>query len=351
MKTPLVSVIMPVYNAEKYVGEAIESILTQTFRDFEFLILNDGSKDNSADLIREYAKKDKRIIFYDYKENTGLVDTLNKGIEKAIGKYIARMDNDDISLSDRLEKQVAFMEKNEDVGICGTWFTSFEHGIKNTLTVIKQPEQDSDIKIAIFHSCAFGHPTVMAKTVLLKQNRYDENFYPGEDYELWSRLIPLTKFYNIQESLLLYRLHETNITRTVSTKQQDNGVKIQILQLLRLGVQQNAYSYEDIKTLFPLHQFKQRYLPTKSANEMIRLAIILKKMYVGNKAKQFYDNEKFAIFLTQAWHHHLSLELFNYNIHLLITYLFFLLPTLSLFSWKEKAKFALKCLVHWKTRI
>lgn len=351
MKTPLVSVIMPVHNAEKYVGEAIESILNQTFRDFEFLIFDDGSKDNSANIIKEYATKDTRIVFYNYKENTGYLKHLNEGIDKAKGKYIARMDADDISLPERFDKQVKFMEQNEDVGVCGTWFTTFEHYIENTMTIMKQPEHDSDLKIAIFYSCPFGHPTVMAKTTLLKQNKYDANFYPAEDYELWSRLIPITKFYNIQENLLFYRHHETNISKTASTKQQDNGVKAQILQLSQLNVIQDAYSYEDIKMLFPLHQFKQRYLPTKCASEIIRLATILKKIYIGNKSKRLYDSEKLTTFLTEAWHHHLSLALFNYNINLLITYLFFPLPTLSLFPWKENAKFVLKCLVHWKTRI
>lgn len=343
---------MPVYNAEKYVAEAIESILSQTFTDFEFLIFNDGSKDRSAEIVQSYAQKDSRIVFYNYTENTGYLKHLNEGIDKAQGKYTARMDADDISLPQRFEKQVEFMESHEDVGICGTWFTTFEGHIDNTLTVMKQLEHDGDIKIAIFHSCPFGHPTIMAQTTLLKQNKYDSRFYPAEDYELWSRLIPRTKFYNIQENLLFYRHHETNISKNKSETQQNNGLKAQILQLAQLNVIENKYSYEDIKILFPLHQFaSQRYLPTKSAPEMIRIATILQKMYEGNSKKELYDNEKFTIFLTQAWHHHLSLELFTYNLKLLTTYIFFPLPTLSLFSWKENIKFVFKCLLHWQTRI
>ncbi len=351
MKTPLISVIMPVYNAEKYVAEAIESILSQTFRDFEFLIFNDGSTDKSAEIVQYYANKDERIIFYNYTKNTGYLKHLNEGIDKAQGKYIARMDADDISLPQRFEKQVEFMESHEDIGVCGTWFTTFENHIENTITVMQPFEKDSDIKIAIFHSCPFGHPTVMAKTEVLKQNKYDINFYPAEDYELWSRLIPITKFYNIQENLLFYRIHETNITKSKSHTQQDNGVNAQLQQLLQLGLETNMCSKEDIKTLFPLHQFRQQYVQIESVDEVIRIANILQKMYVGNKKQQLYDSQKFTAFLTIAWHNHLSLELFNYNIKLLITYLSFPLPTLSLFSWKEKVKFVVKCLVHWKTRI
>ncbi len=351
MKKPLISVIMPVYNAEKYVGEAIESILNQTFTDFEFLIFNDGSKDTSAEIVQSYAQKDSRIIFYNYQKNTGYLKHLNEGIDKAQGKYIARMDADDISLPQRFEKQIAYMESHEEVGICGTWFTVFENSIENISTVMQSLEQDSAIKIATFHSCPFGHPTVMAQTKLLKQNKYDENFYPAEDYELWSRLIPITKFYNIQESLLFYRHHANNISKNKTQTQQDNGVKAQLQQLAQLNISTNTHSYEDTKTLFPLHQFTKRYLPTKSADEMIRIATILKKMYVGNQKKKLYDKQKFTVFLTEAWHQHLTLEVANYTISLLYTYLFFPFATLSLFSWKEKVKFVLKCLVYWKTRI
>ncbi len=342
---------MPVYNAEKYVGEAIESILNQTFADFEFLIFNDGSTDKSAKIIQSYAEKDKRIVFYDYQKNTGLVDMLNKGIDKSQGKYIARMDADDISLPQRFEKQVSFMEKNEDIGVCGTWFTVFENHVENILNTIKQPEQDSDIKIAILHYCPLGHPTIMAKTSLFKNNLYDQDFYPAEDYELWARLIPITKFHNIQESLLLYRSHEANISKNKSETQQNNGFTAQIKQLTQLGVQENTYRKEDIKILFPLHSFGLKNPTKKTAQEMIRLATILQKMYWANRKTQLYDSSKFDAFLTTAWQYQLPSALLSYNISLLSTCLFLPIPTLSLFSWKEKIKFVIKCCLHWKTRI
>lgn len=351
MKSPLVSVIMSVYNAEKYVGEAIESILNQTFTDFEFLIFNDGSKDRSAEIVLQYADKDSRIVFYNYTENTGYLKHLNEGIDKAKGKYIARMDADDISLPQRFAKQVEFMESHGDIGVCGTWFTIFEDTTTNTITIIKQAQQDSDIKIALFYSCPFGHPTVIARTVLLQQNKYDANFYPAEDYELWARLVPLTKFYNIPESLLLYRRHETNISKNKSETQQNNGLTAQIKQLTQLGVQENTYRKEDIKMLFPLHIFGQQGPTKKTAQEMIRSATILQKMYKANKKKQLYDSHKFDTFLTTAWQYQLSSSLLNYNISLLFKCLFLPVSILSLFSWKEKAKFVLKCCLHWQTRI
>ena len=118
------TVLMPVYNAEKYVAEAIDSILNQTFNDFEFLIINDGSTDNSLDIIKSY--DDPRITIINNETNLGLSHTLNKGIELARGEYIIRMDADDISLSIRLEKQIEFMDSNQHIGICGSWIQTFD---------------------------------------------------------------------------------------------------------------------------------------------------------------------------------------------------------------------------------
>ncbi len=160
MKKPLVSVIMPVYNAEKYVGEAIESILNQTFTDFEFLIFNDGSTDNSSKIIKSY--KDDRIIFFDYKENFGYVKHLNDGIKLAKGEYIARMDADDISLPERFQKQYDFLEKNKDVVLCGTWYrvlgTDKEY---HTLT------NNDKLSVHLFFNNGIGHPTVFFRKNIL----------------------------------------------------------------------------------------------------------------------------------------------------------------------------------------
>ena len=119
---------MPACNVEKYIGEAIESILNQTFTDFEFIILNDGSTDNTAKIIKDYAKKDKRIKFINNKTNKGFVASLNKCFDVAVGKYIAKMDSDDISLPQRLEKQVEYLDNNPDCGMIGCGFRAFDRG-------------------------------------------------------------------------------------------------------------------------------------------------------------------------------------------------------------------------------
>ena len=123
MKQAQVTVLMPVYNAEQYLREAIGSILHQTFTDFEFIIINDGSTDRSEEIIKSYT--DTRIRYYKNESNLKLIATLNKGFDLAGGKYIARMDADDISLPNRLQLQFELMEKNPEVGLCGTWFENF----------------------------------------------------------------------------------------------------------------------------------------------------------------------------------------------------------------------------------
>jgi len=155
MNNPLISVVLSVYNAEKYLVEAIKSILNQTFKDFEFIIINDGSTDKSLEIIESYQKEDERIILIS-RENKGLIASLNEGIEKAKGKYIVRMDADDISLSTRFEEQVKIMEENQNIGLCGTSVIVFGNNIKND--VWKLSKDDKTIKTELLFSSPLFHP-------------------------------------------------------------------------------------------------------------------------------------------------------------------------------------------------
>ena len=147
-----VSIVLPVYNAEKYVREAIESILNQTFTDYEFVIINDGSTDGSEKIIQSF--KDKRIIYVKNEKNIGIVKTLNKGIEKAFGTYIVRMDADDVSVSDRVEKQVKFMDENPRISISGSWMKYF--GSKDE--DVKFPTSESDVSNKMIFLTKSPHP-------------------------------------------------------------------------------------------------------------------------------------------------------------------------------------------------
>jgi glycosyltransferase involved in cell wall biosynthesis len=201
LPAPLVTVLMPVYNGEKYLKEAIESILDQTYQNLDFLIMNDGSTDNSLSIIESY--EDPRIRVITNETNLKLIATLNKGLQLAKGKYVARMDCDDISVSNRIEKQIEFMENNPEVGICGAWVTTIG---EKTGYVWKYDLEYDDIKATLLFKSAFAHPTVMMRTSLLREHNlyYDENFVHAEDYEFWQRCSNSFPVRNIPLILLRY---------------------------------------------------------------------------------------------------------------------------------------------------
>ncbi len=220
-KKPKVSVLMPAYNAEKYIAMAIESIIVQTFTDFEFLIINDGSADKTADIIRSF--DDARIRFVDNPKNQGLVAVLNQGVDLARGEYIARMDADDISLPARLAKQVVYMDANLDVGVLGTNFTAFGSRSWDSDYLSDQPRV-----LEFLGSCHLCHPTVlMRKSVLDAHNlRYNPEFTACEDYELWSRLVMVTKIVNLPDVLLKYRWHDSNVSVRQRDIQEKNDARV-----------------------------------------------------------------------------------------------------------------------------
>jgi glycosyltransferase involved in cell wall biosynthesis len=219
---------MPVYNGERYLKEAIDSILNQTFGDFEFIILNDGSTDNTKKIITSY--DDSRIVYIENEKNLGIVKTLNKGIDNTKGKYIARMDADDISLPERFEKQIALMERYEDIDICGTWIMYMGRG-----NIWKIPEYDIEAKLTLIYGSSFAHPTVMIRKKIFDKYfiRYDEKFLGAEDYKMWIDMSKIAKFYNIQEVLLNYRVHNSQISSQRKKQQKEFHKELQQLYLER----------------------------------------------------------------------------------------------------------------------
>ena len=218
--TPMVSVLMPAYNAEKYIGEAIDSILNQTFKDFEFIIINDSSTDKTAEIIEEYAKKDNRIVYEKNDKNMKISKTLNRGMDMAKGKYIARMDADDVSLEDRLEKQVKYMEENPECGVVGTCVLNFKDEDKTKTSENVAPEDDHMIRLYGLYCCQFAHPTVMLRKSVFDENnlRYNPKYDSCEDFELWTRAKKFMKFHNLQEFLLYRRMPDENISENISKK-------------------------------------------------------------------------------------------------------------------------------------
>lgn len=220
MKTPLISVLMASYNAENYITEAIESIFNQTLKNFEFIIIDDASTDKTWEIIQKYAKKDKRIRPYRNKTNLKLSNTLNKGIMKARGKYIARMDADDWSYPYRLELQYEFMEKNPDFGISGGAMEICDEYLVKTAKR-KYELFDRSIRNKFFLFSPFSHPLIIIRrSILKKSDLYNPKYNPAEDYELYFRMGLYSKFANLNEILLKYRVLQNSMT-SASTKEME----------------------------------------------------------------------------------------------------------------------------------
>ncbi len=218
---PLVSIVMSVYNGEKYLEEAIKSILSQSFGDFEFIIINDGSADGTGAILVRYQRLDDRIRVFN-QENQGLIASLNRGCRLAKGKYIARMDADDISLPSRFAKQVDFLEQHPEVGILGTQMEVINEADR-TIDIYEVPCSHSMIAWTLLFGRSFAHPSVMIRrSVIRKAGGYDPSFLHTEDYELWTRLVEFTRFANLSDSLFRYRTHTGAISRQHADTQQAN---------------------------------------------------------------------------------------------------------------------------------
>lgn len=223
-KAPLVSVLMPVYNTERYLHEAIDSILRQTFTDFEFIIINDGSTDSSQKIINHYAKIDSRIVTVKQK-NMGLVKTLNKGIELAKGTYIARIDGDDPAFETRLEKQVKIIEKSKKTVLVGGGFEIIdENGF--FLETIHPPTRDKDLRRTMMLRNPFGHASALfRKDAAIKAGLYSGECGPTEDQELWIRLSKIGNLATVSEPVYRYRINMKGISQSNSERQANETKK------------------------------------------------------------------------------------------------------------------------------
>jgi len=208
-----ISVIMSVYNAEAYLRDAIESILNQTFRDFEFIIIDNCSIDGSGKIIEDYSKKDKRIAVIKNEKNLGIPETRTKGTKYAKGKYIAVADADDISVSTRFQKQYDYLEKHNDCGVVGGFIELFDSDTAKVIGVRKYYEDDANLRKRLFLYSPVAQPVCMIRRdVFDNVGYYNPKYAVAEDLDLWFRMGTKYKFANIQEVLLRYRVHNKSST-------------------------------------------------------------------------------------------------------------------------------------------
>ncbi|MGC1472778.1 MAG: glycosyltransferase [Psychroserpens sp.] len=281
---PKITVLMPVYNCENFVEKAVQSILNQTFTDFEFIIIDDASTDKTLDIVKSFI--DLRISIIEKARNSGYVNSLNHGLSIARGKYIARMDGDDISLPMRFQRQVSFMDANKDVVVCGTNFNYLnKEGVKNN------PILHDDIKIRLLYKNSLGHPTVMIRKSALINHRlnYDVSKEPAEDYALWVKLLGIGNLHNLDEVLLSYRQHDNQVSiRKLSVKPKIRAeIRISILEYI------NYFPSLKEKKLL-MKSFSRLEVP--SYNDLISFENLSKLLLLKN-SNNFFNTIQFNSYL------------------------------------------------------
>jgi glycosyltransferase involved in cell wall biosynthesis len=290
MKDPQLSVVLPCYNAAAFLQEAISSVLKQSFTDFELIIIDDGSTDESATIISK--QNDPRLKVIRNEKNLGLIRTLNTGIAAAKGKYIARMDADDISRPERFEKQISFLEKNPGIGVCGTWM----HMIHNN-SVYKHRYQASDtIKSALVFNNPIVHPSVMMRKNIFENTAhvYSMDYPHGEDYALWISLLEKTNFAVLDEPLIEYRAHAEQVSRKFNTVQRASVKKAQEIIFEHLGIQANE---EEKEIHFSL--FLEDYKKTKTYYAAVEKWLL--KLVAANERIKFFDSIAFRNICGEWW--------------------------------------------------
>ena len=288
---PLVTVIMPVYNVEHYVADSIASILNQTYRNIELLVFNDGSTDRSAEIVASIS--DPRLVFINSEQNFGCSAHMNTGFKLAKGKYIARMDSDDIALPERLARQVAFMESHPEVGVCGT-----------RMNIMNQPEiqevlplSDAEIRLFMLANSPIANPTVLLRASVIQATgaEYDNYFHPSEDYRIFHDLIPHTQFANLPEPLLDYRRHQGQISNYKSSRQRDRADEIRVLQLQHYGFELSP------KEMLIYNKFVDNYLRPVEAGDYGRMKPVMDKLVAQNRRLRAFPVAEFEEFIHRTW--------------------------------------------------
>lgn len=335
----LISVVMPVYNGGKYLSEAIESILNQTYQNFEFLIINDGSTDTSEEIICSYT--DPRIVYLQNDKNRGLVYTLNYGFSVAKGEYIARMDADDISESIRFERQLEVFSKDPELGVCGTWAKII--GTNKTFKVECEYER---IKCNLFFLNQFIHPSLMFKKEILEKTglQYESINFPAEDFALWINLSQKIKMLNIPEYLMKYRVHESQISTKGSERQVQKTHELCIMQIIQFlnyiptGEEDNVhlkllnykYIFQDYSDLESIYNWVFKLIKINDKCVYYPTLLFRNCMYENLEKRFIYQNYKN-----------------NNPIFLFVFYFVYLKNNLRL-SFRFHIKLIFKCLIFYK---
>jgi len=291
MNNPKISVLMPVFNAEKFLREAINSILNQTFKDFEFIIINDASTDDSKKIIISY--DDKRIRYFENHGNLGVAGTLNRGLKLAKGDYVARMDADDIAYPNRFKLEYNEIIKNQTIAVVSSYYDVIDENKKYLYTV-----KDASSPEAIYYTLQFrnclGHPTVMFKKriILNELNGYHKR-REAEDYDLWLRVSKKYKILKVKK--ILHQLRISGISRAFQAKEKIRRNAVQIALNNLSSLKKNSKKYNITKF------FLEMNITSKVPYKIREILIVLKELNANivNNLPSFLRKEKFAKYISR----------------------------------------------------
>lgn len=336
---PRVTVLMPTYNVAPYVREAIDSVMQQTYTDFELLVIDDCSTDNTIEVVRSI--DDPRIRIFQNEKNVGLAENLNRGLSHITTEYVARMDGDDIAEPCWLEREVAILDNHPDIGICSGGFERFG----TVKSLVRFPERHEDCMANMLFECSVIVPTFRMSLYRDHGLRYSTYAFPAEDYRFWAECLRVTRIYNIQETLFHYRMHPTQICSARREEQQRKVAQVRryMLEWLSGDFTEEDQAYYTGQFMAPQIASKQDYQERKA---------FCRKMIEKNRSVGHFDEEA----LRRRLDKHLTLTLYSTivdrffnNGYSIPKYLNYLSSGLAFRTGRKyETKFLLKSLLHRK---
>lgn len=289
---PEITVFMAAYNAANFIEKSIESVLNQTFKDFELLIVNDGSTDNTVEIINHF--QDERIRLISNENNRGLTYTRNVALKEAKGKYIAVLDSDDIALPNRLEKQYKILQENPDLGLCGSSAAVMDKRGNLTGELLTVSTGRENIKTTLLFKNTFVNSSVMFKANIFKEIGGYRDYAPAEDYDLFIRISYKCAVENLDEILVQYRIHDNNISKEKFETAKSQLKKIKENQLSKLQI--NASNNNLAETLFSIlmldfHSYRFKDYLT-----------LFTQLVKANKKLRIYPEYNFQKMLFDQWY-------------------------------------------------
>lgn len=329
--------LMPTFNVAPWVEEAVKSVLTQTYSDFELLVMDDCSSDDTVTIVRKIQDPRVRVVKNEY--NLGLSENLNKGLSLISTDYVARFDGDDIAEPTWLEKEVAVLDSHPEIGICSAGFHRF--GTSDSL--VRFPEYHDDIVANMLFSCSVIVPTFRYSLYSEMGLRYRADAFPAEDYRFWAECLRKTKIYNIQETLFHYRMHPTQIC---SSKQEAQKVKVDEVRRYMLEWLDSEMDEMDIR------YYLERFVPgvVDSKSDLKELRCFAKKLMQKNDQLEHFSKKslgcRFRSHIVQSFYAAIVNRFFSggYSLKIYCRYLFSGLAFHT--TWRYEAKFLMKSLLH-----